>query len=465
MIKSGSYPYPNQLLLLCELSYLPFINNEVSLSFCGKVVNDLTVMVSNTAYITYLFLHAASSFRQFNPTDIAPTLETSCLFCFLSADVYIPIKISSILNSLSSVTFRSEPFVQFGFINFKDFRWQENQTLKEVNKEDLNSNDFVLFPRTIVDRTCLLPAKTPPPKAYKYKGALSESLIVDFVNNYCNTYRTVKGGLTIEGLHRQEIHQNLFSVSSVSSVTASSVFKSKKEDNSCLNRDKNGSCNDRSTKSVFQNDPMPSIPKCGQIEVPTQEEFFHNFLKLSKPVIIKNAINDWPALWKWSNDYLKNEYGDKDVHIKLTSGGDFEGVEPAELWENYKTFKIPDAVKKKLEFSDLVVVRPASLNMNFSDFVDLVESVSDGTVGNVSAYLEYSSIPEHLPELESDIMELTFISKFLQRKHLNIWFSDGNTLGKLHFDPFDNLLCQVMLLSVMRLLFVSSIKILPLMIS
>ena len=24
-----------------------------------------------------------------------------------------------------------------------------------------------------------------------------------------------------------------------------------------------------------------------------------------------------------------------------------------------------------------------------------------------------------------------------------MWLSDGHTLGKLHFDPFDNLLCQV----------------------
>ena len=60
-----------------------------------------------------------------------------------------------------------------------------------------------------------------------------------------------------------------------------------------------------------------------------------------------------------------------------------------------------------------------------------------------SAYLEYSSIPNYLPELEQNVEEFPFVQGLLKRRHLNIWLSDGNTLGKLHFDPFDNFLCQV----------------------
>lgn len=404
-----------------------------------------------TAYIvciTCLFLQTAFAFREFYPDEITNTLENSCALAFLSADVYIPHKISSLLTSLSSVSFQTEPLVQIGLINFDTFRWQDNQTLKGINNDELYANDLVLFPMAKLDRTCLLPAKIPPPKVHKYKGSLSEKIIVDFINNKCNTYRTVKGGLSIEGLHRQEIRENLFSVSSVSSVTAASMFKLKEDYNSCDNKnEENSSCvHDKIKPSHLYHHRSHTnrfIPKCERIKVPTQKDFFHSYLKLSKPVVIENAIENWPALIKWSNDFLRNQYGDKDVHIKLTPGGDFEGVESAELWDNYKSFKIPDTVKKKLEFQDLVVVRPASLNMKFSDLVDLVENVSNGIVKNVSAYLEYSSIPEHLPELESDIEEMTFISSLLKRQHLNIWFSDGNTLGKLHFDPFDNLLCQV----------------------
>lgn len=77
--------------------------------------------------------------------------------------------------------------------------------------------------------------------------------------------------------------------------------------------------------------------------------------------------------------------------------------------------------------------------MKFSDFLELITSGNS----SYSAYLEYSSIPHYMPKLEDDILELPFVENLLERRHLNIWLSDGNTLGKLHFDPFDNFLCQV----------------------
>ncbi len=45
--------------------------------------------------------------------------------------------------------------------------------------------------------------------------------------------------------------------------------------------------------------------------------------------------------------------------------------------------------------------------------------------------------------LESDIEEFQFAKKILNLQLLNFWLSDGNTLGKLHMDQYDNLLCQV----------------------
>ena len=83
--------------------------------------------------------------------------------------------------------------------------------------------------------------------------------------------------------------------------------------------------------------------------------------------------------------------------------------------------------------------------MIFSEFLELINSTAHSKNNNISAYLEYSSLSEYFPELEKDILEPLFAQGLLQRKHLNIWLSDGNTLGRLHFDPFDNLLCQVII--------------------
>ncbi|XP_077997049.1 bifunctional peptidase and (3S)-lysyl hydroxylase Jmjd7-like [Glandiceps talaboti] len=184
------------------------------------------------------------------------------------------------------------------------------------------------------------------------------------------------------------------------------------------------------------------MAKCERIPMPSKDEFFQEFLKRSKPVIITDAMQNWDALKKWSNKYLRKLYGDKKIHIKLAPHGEFEGCEPARIWEDHRVFKIPQRVRDQLSVTDLVVVRPAKLDLNFSEFVDMIENKTL-KVNNVSAYLEYSSIPEYMPELEDDIQEFPFVKGRLSRRHLNIWISDGNTLGKLHFDPFDNFLCMI----------------------
>ncbi|XP_006818312.2 bifunctional peptidase and (3S)-lysyl hydroxylase Jmjd7-like [Saccoglossus kowalevskii] len=184
------------------------------------------------------------------------------------------------------------------------------------------------------------------------------------------------------------------------------------------------------------------MPVCDKISMPSKEIFFNNYLKRSKPVIITGAMDDWDAITKWSNEFLREKYGKKEIHIKLAPNGEFEGCEPAEVWESYQTFSVPEIVKSQLPFPDLVVVRPATMNINFSEFMDMIDN-ERLKENNISAYLEYSSIPQYMPELEKDIKELPFVKDRLIRKHLNIWISDGNTLGKLHFDPFDNFLCMI----------------------
>ena len=68
----------------------------------------------------------------------------------------------------------------------------------------------------------------------------------------------------------------------------------------------------------------------------------------------------------------------------------------------------------------------------------MVEAVSGR---NLSAYLEYASIASHLPILLPDVPPLAMASRLFQ-EHLNIWLGNGRTVGKLHFDPFDNLLVR-----------------------
>ena len=143
---------------------------------------------------------------------------------------------------------------------------------------------------------------------------------------------------------------------------------------------------------------------------------------------------------KWTTEFLTRKFGNKMVRVAFAPYGEYEGCEKARDFDDFKKFKFPDVVKSQLSFPDLVVVRPAFLEMDFSTFMGMLQSSNNS---DISAYLEYSSIPSLLPELEQDIKEMPFVSGELKRRHLNVWLSNGNTLGKLHFDPFDNFLCQV----------------------
>lgn len=342
---------------------------------------------------------------------------------------------NAVFTELKKLSLQRELGILVGYVDINS-KWPDGSLLRG---EKIEAGNIILFKKTKKDRTCLLPSH---PKQSMvpliFNGVNRLPTLIDFVNDGCNTYLSSTGGPSIEGLHRDEIHQTLFYVKNISHIQSKHFFSPSTL--SCKADEK--SCSSDNHNIHLHSNP-PTIPECEKIDLPSKENFFHNYVKISKPVIFRNVLNDWPAFTKWSNRYLREKYGENDVHIKLTPLGEYEGVEPRYIWENEGKFNIPKSVVDQLSFPDLVVVRPATRNVNFSSFMDIVEGVSNGSVKDMSAYLEYSSIPDHLPELEEDIVEDLLFQGLLKRDQLNIWLSDGKTLGKLHFDQYDNLLCQV----------------------
>ena len=280
-----------------------------------------------------------------------------------------------------------------------EIAWKSNflQQVDQMKAQVDPGPKLAFYQREPKDRTCL----TMPPKtrfqAEPYSGRMIVEMLVQFLNEKCGAFRTPKGTLTAAGLFHDHIMKHLYV-------------------------------------------PKEMSESCKRIKMPQTSNFFQEYFFRSRPVVIENAIKDWPAITKWTPDYLRALYGEKEIHIKLTEDGNFEGVESAKDWAGYRDDWIPESVKKQLLFPDLVVVRPATAEMRFSDFLDFISTRNDSMY---SAYLEYSSIPYYMPQLEKDIYELPFLKDLLEQRHLNMWLSDGNTLGKLHFDPYDNFLCQV----------------------
>lgn len=393
----------------------------------------------------------------FSRTDLRSVVRDSCV---VVADIENQPSFAPSFTRLEKIFQQdvADGLVQFGKMDLVPFL---NEGVGVISAQE--SLTLAVFPKVVTDRACLLaPGFQPDPKPVAFPGYSNDVVIlVSFINNQCGTYRTTDGSLDFAGLHREHVLQNMFHIdASENALTMGQLYgwtdNPFSKASECLNSpdivDKRQCLPPRENLTDHEKlkyiDPALNkhhhIAQCEKIQLPlSQQDFFDKYLKRSKPVIIEGAVKKWPAFSKWTQQFFRDKFGKNKVHVKLTPGGDFEGVERADLWDTYGTFAIPEAVRRKLQFPELVVVRPAGVNMNFSDFLDLITWAAEQPTRNVSAYLEYSSIPEYMPELEDDIEEFEFAKRILSRKHLNIWLSDGNTVGRLHFDEYDNFLCQV----------------------
>ena len=399
------------------------------------------------------FTIVCGELQKINLQDLAREVESVCVVGLVTVNAPKDKEIIDLLLTVSDI------YKNDSAVSVKQISLIENEIPKkwriELDKDigELSLSAIMLFRKKNKDRSCLLKSSVqdhPVPVKYEAKASLYN--LVSFINEHCVAYRATSGLINNAGLHRNEILANLFTVKDISSLNirqlydkASSQSYCDKESNQCFSRQNWNKFYARNLND-HQADTYNLMPKCSRIDASnlSSDEFFHSYVKRSRPIIFVNATRNWVAFSKWTTEFFREKFGNNSVHIKLTPLGDFEGVENINMWENYATDIIPDEVKKQLLFPDLVVVRPAGLNVKFSEFLDIINWAAKQDNRNVSAYLEYSSIVDHLPGLENDVTHFQFAANLLTKRHLNIWLSDGYTLGRLHFDPFDNLLCQVL---------------------
>lgn len=58
-----------------------------------------------------------------------------------------------------------------------------------------------------------------------------------------------------------------------------------------------------------------------RISPPSIAEFYKNYVRANRPVVISNMVDDWPALQLWSNDYFAQAYGDTLVTVQRLRDG------------------------------------------------------------------------------------------------------------------------------------------------
>lgn len=179
--------------------------------------------------------------------------------------------------------------------------------------------------------------------------------------------------------------------------------------------------------------------RISRIEVPSPLVFYRNYVSRNKPVIIRGALDGWPALSKWNDsNYLRQQLGETPVTIDITPDG------------------YGDCVQLHKYF-----VTPVEEKMPFNAFMDIIEGKKSFN-GIVYCQHQNSSFTTEFQQLNNDIHELewvreafglliVFIARHFTRRILfilcsghppdavNLWIGTSKSISTLHHDPYENL--------------------------
>ena len=124
---------------------------------------------------------------------------------------------------------------------------------------------------------------------------------------------------------------------------------------------------------------------------PTGLEFLREWVSYNRPVVIKNAINHWPALKNWSISYLKEKLKDRQVSVAITPTGYADAV--------YKDkFLLPD-----------------ERTMSFGEVADILEEDDPMRIGIYYIQKQCSNLMKEFSSLLPDVEESRSISPTASR--------------------------------------------------
>ncbi len=152
------------------------------------------------------------------------------------------------------------------------------------------------------------------------------------------------------------------------------------------------------------------------------EDFKRHFLKKEQPVKIARAVDDWPAMHKWSLDYFSAEYGDEII-----------GVETFQPHERGPGNNSPQGYVKNLHFQEI----------KLGELIQILQNKPDHMY-----YMASHPFRKSFRNLRNDIRTLPYIKdcvKYIPGAHMDsyLWIGPKWTLTPIHQDPMPNFLTQI----------------------
>ncbi|XP_058283455.1 bifunctional peptidase and (3S)-lysyl hydroxylase JMJD7 isoform X1 [Hylobates moloch] len=154
---------------------------------------------------------------------------------------------------------------------------------------------------------------------------------------------------------------------------------------------------------------------------PTPLHFYRDWVCPNRPCIVRNALQHWPALQKWSLPYFRATVGSTEVSVAVTPDG------------------YADAVR-----GDRFVM-PAERRLPLSFVLDVLEGRAQHP-GVLYVQKQCSNLPTELPQLLPDLeSHVPWASEALGKMPdaVNFWLGEAAAVTSLHKDHYENLYCVV----------------------
>ena len=163
----------------------------------------------------------------------------------------------------------------------------------------------------------------------------------------------------------------------------------------------------------------------------TREEFYRNYYKPQKPVILRGLWKQYPAYTKWTMDFFKETMGSVEVGLFGNRKEDLS-----------KTLQVPNAVMRFDDYLNLIEREPTDLRLFlFPVFKHKPELLKDFGYPNIaSGYIKvpfmFFGPPKSIVRMHQDIdMSNVFLTQFHGRKRVVLFAPDQSTL--LYRLPFN----------------------------
>nr|XP_043873976.1 bifunctional peptidase and (3S)-lysyl hydroxylase JMJD7 isoform X2 [Solea senegalensis] len=156
-------------------------------------------------------------------------------------------------------------------------------------------------------------------------------------------------------------------------------------------------------------------------ESPDPLHFYRDWIGPNKPCIIRNALSHWPALSRWTPEYLREKVGSKVISVAVTPDGYADAVSGDRF------------------------VMPEERQMSLSSVLDIIEGKVQRS-GVFYVQKQCSNLLDQLSQLSDDMeTHVSWMTSALGKfpDAVNFWLGESKAVTSMHKDHYENLYCVI----------------------